>query len=77
MTAEQRDLSQAQFEAKCAKLGFKAQGFMGYYDLGIPGHSWHSSVLNAGPRRRRQLAYLLDERKRRVAQIAAETAVTT
>ena len=56
-----RDLSQAQFDAQVAKLGAKRQGFLGYYELPlVPGQKgrWCVSVLNAGNRRRDQIAYL-------------------
>ena len=74
MKAQKRDLSYAQFKAQCARLGFKPQGFMGYYDLGIPGYTTCSSVFNAGDRRRDQLAYLIAQRKREVEHRALKTA---
>jgi hypothetical protein len=63
VTTTKRDLSAAQFAAQCTKLGFKPQGFLGYYDLGLPKAQVCVSVLNAGNRRRDQLAYLLAKRK--------------
>jgi len=57
-----RDISKAQFEAKCAEYGFKAEGFWGYYSIGVGGV--RVSIWNAGERRRTQLAYLIQERDR-------------
>jgi hypothetical protein len=53
-----RDMTQAQFDKRVAELGFKRVGFLGYYALPAP-HNLHVSALNAGKRRRDQLAYLL------------------
>ena len=61
-----RDMSERQFRAALARYGFTAAGFMGYYNLGIPGRRVHASILNAGDRRRDQLAYLLRARKQNV-----------
>ncbi len=55
-----RDLTKAQFAAKCKKLGFTPTGVMGYYIL-PDAPSTHVSILNAGPRRRAQLAYLIKQ----------------
>ena len=52
-----RDLTMPQFAAACERAGFRPEGFMGYYRLPVPTHTC-VSVLNAGPRRRDQLAYL-------------------
>ena len=62
-----RDLSQAQFDAQIAKLGFKSQGFLGYYDLGLPNQRVCVSVLNAGDQRRDQIAYLKRLRNKKLA----------
>lgn len=59
-----RDLTQAQFDAKCKKLGFVRQGFLGYYALPSSRSrpkDVHVSVWNAGSRRRSQLAYLIEQ----------------
>jgi hypothetical protein len=52
-----RDLSEAQFHKAVEKLGAKPVGWMGYYALNVP-QRVQVSVLNAGRRRRDQLAYL-------------------
>jgi hypothetical protein len=58
-----RDLSQAQFEYRATKLGFKKGYFMGYWSLAsVP--SMNVSVWNAGKRRRDQLRYLIAEDKK-------------
>jgi hypothetical protein len=57
-TRETRDLTKRQFDAACARRGFKASGFMGYYEIG---HGTSVSVLNAGDNRRARLAYLIRE----------------
>lgn len=58
-----RDLSQAQFEEKATKLGFKKGFFMGYWQLAsVP--SMNVSVWNAGKRNRDRLRYLIAEDKR-------------
>jgi hypothetical protein len=54
-----RDLTQAQFDAKVKRHGFKPQGFLGYYALPAPYDYRHVSIYNAGTNRRAQLAYLL------------------
>lgn len=56
--AQSRDLTKAQFDAACERRGFKRTGFMGYYEIG---YNTSVSVLNAGRRRRDQLAYLIRE----------------
>jgi hypothetical protein len=65
-------MSKAQFRAALERHGMKPEGFMGYVDLGIPGHRICCSRLNAGSNRRAQLAYLLRERDRNEARIAGE-----
>jgi len=58
-----RDLTQAQFEYRATKLGFKKGGFMGYWSLAsVP--SINVSVWNAGTRNRDRLRYLIAEDKR-------------
>ena len=57
-----RDISQAQFDRECAKRGFVAQGFLGYYSM--PDVGIRVSIHNAGARRRTQLAYLIGEHVR-------------
>ena len=58
-----RDLTKAQFDAACQRNGFRAVGWLGYYDLGLSVQV-HCSILNAGSRRRDQIAYLISERGR-------------
>lgn len=58
----QRDMSKAQFDKECKRYGFKPTGFLGYYSL--PNTPTHVSVLNAGPRRRSRLAYLIREHEK-------------
>jgi len=50
------DMTKKQFDAACDRYGFKTRHFMGYYEVG---HGRECSVLNAGSRRRNQLAYLI------------------
>ena len=59
MSNQARDMSQAQFDQECKKLGFEPEGFWGYYKV-VGG--WRVSILNAGTRRRAQLAYLIQQR---------------
>jgi hypothetical protein len=54
---ETRDLTKAQFDAACARRGFK-KAFMGYYEVG---HGLSVYARNAGTRRRDQPAYLIRE----------------
>ena len=56
--SQSRDMSKAQFDAACKKRGFTPAGFMGYYNIG---HGTSVCKLNAGSRRRSQLAYLIRE----------------
>ncbi len=65
-----RDLSKAQFDAKCKRLGFVPQKVLGYYKLA--NSNTCVSVGNAGPRRRAQLAYLIEENAMRTIQEAAD-----
>jgi len=54
-----RDMSKRQFRAALKRHGIKPRGFLGYHDIG---NGTLVSALNAGSRRRDQLAYLLRER---------------
>ena len=58
-----RDLSQKQLEARLAKSGIVKPSipFMEYYDVPTNRGLVGISALNAGTRRRDQLAYLLNE----------------
>jgi hypothetical protein len=56
-----RDMTAQQFNTACKRHGFESQGFLGYYSVGVFGV--HVSVHNAGPTRREQLAYLIQQRK--------------
>ena len=56
-TAE--DITKAQFKAACKRHGFVSAGYLGYYSL--PETTVSVSVLNAGKRRRDQLAYLIQK----------------
>lgn len=51
-----RDISKRQFLAALKRHGMTPQGFLGYVEV-LPGRL--ASILNAGTRRRDQLAYLL------------------
>lgn len=53
-----RDMTRAQFRAACERAGFKGPGLLGYCRLVPPYDNTHVSILNAGERRRDQLAYL-------------------
>lgn len=57
-----RDMTLAQFEKQVESLGFKPEGFFGYYK--VPNTNTCVSVYNAGQNRRAQLAYLIREGKR-------------
>jgi hypothetical protein len=67
--ATERDMSERQFRDALRRYGMTPQPFMGYVELGIPGHTMCVSHLNAGPRRRAKLAYLLSEREKAEKQI--------
>lgn len=58
----QRDMTKGQFRKECERYGFKPTGFLGYYRL--PDVAVEVSVLNAGSRRRSQLAYLIREHEK-------------
>jgi hypothetical protein len=70
--ATERDISEKQFRAALRSYGMTQQGFMGYVELGIPGHTVCVSHLNAGPRRRAKLAYLLSKREEAEKQISEQ-----
>ena len=55
-----RDLTQKQFEAALKRNDIGPRKFFGYHDVG---HSVSVSALNAGDRRRDQLAYLIKQKK--------------
>lgn len=59
-----RDMTKKQFDAACARRGFVAQGFMGYYKLGNTGLS--VSILNTPKSRRAALAYLIQSHDKEV-----------
>jgi hypothetical protein len=67
MKMKTRDMSQSQFDAACARRGFKRQGFFGYYDLNIPEQRVSVSILNAGTKRRAQLAYLIRQQDKHIS----------
>lgn len=69
-----RDMSKAQFLAALERYGMKPEGFMGYVDLGIPGHRYCCSIFNAGTNRRAQFAYLLKMRDNELARLESEAA---
>lgn len=72
MGRRKRDLTQAQFDEQCKAEGFRAEGFLGYYDLGVGG--LRVSAWNAGTRRRDRIAYLRRERdKARACAAIAKT----
>lgn len=60
--ATERDMSERQFAEALARYGMREAGFMGYVNINVPGHHIEVSKLNAGMRRRSQLAYLLRQR---------------
>ena len=43
-----KDISKKQFDEACKRHGFKPDGFLGYYDLGLSNQRRSISVLNAG-----------------------------
>lgn len=63
-----RDITKRQFAEALRRHGMHWEGFMGYVNLGLPGRHTCVSVLNAGPNRRAQLAYLLREREKYEAE---------
>jgi hypothetical protein len=64
-----RDLTERQFNAACARHGFKSRHFMGYYEVG---NGLETSVLNAGNRRRDQLAYLIQQSEKAAGEAEEE-----
>ncbi len=60
-----KDMTKAEFDAACKRRNFTPGGFMGYYHLPLDRGSVMVSILNAGPTRREQLAYLIDAQRRR------------
>ncbi len=67
-----RDLTAAQFKYRAEKLGFRSDGFLGYWKLSDGRTS--VSVLNAGSRRRDQLRYLIAQDNKNNAREAARMA---
>jgi hypothetical protein len=67
-----RDMSKQQYLDALARNGFTSEGFMGYYDLGIPNQKIAVSVINAGASRRARLAYLLRERDKHLKELGLE-----
>ena len=65
-----KDLSQKQLVARLAKFGITrpTYSFGGYYEVATNGGTINISALNAGTRRRDQLAYLPSEQARRNAK---------
>ena len=57
-------MTQREFDAAVERGGFKSQGVFGYYRLPVPGTHVSVSILNAGPRRRDQIAYLHEQTAR-------------
>jgi len=54
-----RDISKKQFDEACKRHGFTTHGFLGYYNIG---YGTEVSILNAGIRKRDQLAYLIQQK---------------
>lgn len=60
MGKQSRDMTKAQFDKELAKRGWTREGFLGYVRMPLPGGgAVNISRLNAGPRLRTQLAYLI------------------
>ncbi len=68
-----RDLTRTQFVAALKRGGFGPEGIFGYVRLPEPYSHTTVSLLNAGTRRRDQLAYLHSQHARAIAE-ARETA---
>jgi hypothetical protein len=66
-----RDLTDAQFRYRAAKLGFKPEGFLGYWRL-ASNPNISVSIWNAGKRRRDQLRYLIACDQREQQRAASE-----
>ena len=58
---EMKDMTKRAFLDACKRRGFKGTGFLGYFEIG---NGVSVSVLNAGPTRREQLAYLIQAANR-------------
>ena len=65
-----RDMTNKQFLAACQRRGFRFQGFMGYVTVA---RGVSVSILNAGPNRRAQLAYLIQNAERIEKEFQAKT----
>jgi hypothetical protein len=75
MGKQSRDMSKAQFDKELAKRGWTREGFLGYVRMPLPGGgAINISRLNAGPRLRSQLAYLIAEFERVEDREAARAA---
>lgn len=61
-----RDMTQKQFDEALRKRGMKPYGFMGYVNIG---GNRKVSMLNAGPRRRDRLAYLIAHQNKYLAEL--------
>lgn len=73
-----RDISEFQFKRALRRHGFDVPGFgmFGYMRLPIPGRHIEVSRHNGGPTFRGQLAYLIREKERALAELEAESAGT-
>lgn len=69
MNQTTRDMSQREYEKRLAAHGFTTDGFMGYWRK----NGISISELNAGPRRRDRLAYILNHYDRLVAYCLKES----
>lgn len=68
--SKKRDLTEQQFLAALEREGFGKPQAMGYCDLGLPDRKVSCSIWNAGSRRRDQLAYLQQMRRRERNKVA-------
>ena len=68
-----RDMSAKEYEVALARNGLTRRWYMGYVGIG---NNTFVCALNAGPRRRDQLAYLLRERERVQSKQNAEAVRT-
>lgn len=62
------DFSEAVFQKRLKEYGFRPR-WMGYYSLPADGHNTRVCILNAGPTRREQLAYLIQQNNK-VARVS-------
>src|SRR4051812_39150505 len=63
-----RDMSKREFDEACKRHGLRAEGFLGYYAFNLPtGGQCCVSKWNAGPTRREQLAYLIQQKDKALA----------